>query len=726
MAVEVKTRRVSKSLPASRKAQAALAGAAKPEKTREVGHQIREMREDYQVQFAKLILSANLRAVPVTVSVEGGDRRAEALAEHLQDLWNETASSMYEAIDYGRVAYEKVYGHDLEHGLTVFASLDPLPYELTQLQLDKETGGFDGIKLRVKDKTVDLTPEQSWWLALDATAMEPHGKSRFSGAPYRVFKDRREAAKCRSVFLQKFALGWIKGHVRRSYEDPETGETVDAMQEILNAIDDMRSGGALLFGNERTKKADGSDGDYVEDVEAFPVNDKSDPIDTAIDSMDAHQLRAMGIPEKTVIEGEAVGSYAMVTQQMRVLFAVVDDILGQMVQSFQRYVVDKAVALNWSENLPRISVSYPPLTERPDSLIVEIVRAMLTSSQLSPLVTENAVDVRQMLEDSGIPVTAELDALLADPTRRARLAPVPLPDVTAPGQAGVARQEFHLANEPQSFLSDVPTRRQLVDDALDALADLYAQLIDAAANKRVASILSIQKRIRVLQGKVAAAGHVLGMLSPWRPRIQASPSGAPRQRPITMALGDVFDFPWLNDALEFLRGKGLMTQEQFDDLDRDEQAAAFSAPGVDDAQVLAELRNAVAESLKEGEGLRDFRRRIEDTVALSRSQTETLFRTQTKQAYIGGMERTLSDPVVEEEFPYVQYAATADTRVRDSHWDLDGMVVRRGTPEHALMLRALADYNCRCTLIPMTEADARRAGVKTMNDLSREARELYG
>ena len=54
----------------------------------------------------------------------------------------------------------------------------------------------------------------------------------------------------------------------------------------------------------------------------------------AIAEEDAEQFRAFGIPEKTVTEGDAVGSHAMVKQQTLVLYAVVDGLLSQFASSF--------------------------------------------------------------------------------------------------------------------------------------------------------------------------------------------------------------------------------------------------------------------------------------------------------------------------------------------------------------------------------------------------------
>lgn len=711
----------------------AIAALVKQEKAREVGKLAKSMSEDYQVKFGLTVLQANLQAIPVTVSADSGDSRAQALAEQLSKLWNASLSSMFPAIEYGRVAFEKVFAYDETSHLTTIRKLDPLPFDHTEMVLDKETGDFQGIKINAGDKSATLDTWSSWWLALDATSIEPHGKSRLSGAAFRTYQERLATRRLRRTFLRRFAIGWAKAHVESTYTDPNTGETVDGHERIQSAYEAMEAAGLMTFDNARTVKPDGTEGDYKDDIEQLPVPAGSDPIDNTLDGLDVEQLRSIGIPEKTVTEGESVGSFAMVSQQMRTLLAVVDSILSQLVESFQKYVVDAAVSLNWLDNAPGIVVSYPPITEGPTSLATEIVKAILTGTA-SPIVFSGAIDIPQLFEQTGVPTTPILAEIMSDPTRREKLLPAPAPAPLPPSQFGLSLGEGRyleedappLPDSPRAFLSELPTRRSLVEDGLDTLDDLFRELVDAAARRDIPAVEEAQKKIRELRSSMAVAGHLLGMLSPWRPSVASNPAGASRSRSINLALDlSRFDFPWFADALDFLRTKRLLSDEDFSLLDQDERAKALSAPGADDRSTLEGIQRALGESLKAGEPLDKFRSRLDEVVALPKAQAETLFRTQTKQAYIAGQSRSLSDPVIAEEFPYVEFAATADTRVRDSHWELNRKIARLGSPEHRLFLRAVADYNCRCTLIPLTEKEALRKGVSSLRDIPSTARSQY-
>jgi hypothetical protein len=378
-----------------------LAELRTPE-AKDVAELSERMRRDYQVQLAELVLVANLKAAHVTISVIGGDERAALLASHLQRLWDSSLTGMTAAIGDGRVAYEKIWDYDPDANLSHIRKLEPLPFRLTSMRLT-EQGEFNGIDLTARPEPLSIPPEKSWWLALDPTAGEPHGRSRYVGAPHEVWKERREAIRLRKLFLKRFAVRAGVAHIPPTVED-ERGQLIDNFEATGKAIDELLAGGMLLFPNTRDPQ-----GNYEYDYTDPPSTLDPSPIDTVIDGLDAEQLRAFGVPEKTVIEGQAVGSFAMVSQQMLILYAVVEGLLSQFVDSFQKYIIDKVVEANYCRlTAPRITASYIPLTQQPNSLLADLVRSILTAPQLSPLVASGAIDLPQMLEDAGIPVTADL------------------------------------------------------------------------------------------------------------------------------------------------------------------------------------------------------------------------------------------------------------------------------------------------------------------------------
>src|SRR5690606_24503307 len=131
--------------------------------------------------------------------------------------------------------------------------------------------------------------------------------------------------------------------------------------------------------------------------------------------------------------------------------------------------------------------------------------------------------------------------------------------------------------------------------------------------------------VRDLQAETATAARVLGMLSPWMPSITDVPPGAgARPRPISLAnaAGDI-RFPFVDDAVDFLLSKNVVTTDQFRVLRDADKAAVFSAPGIDDKKLLNELKLEIATSLESGESLPEFRNRVSASLLPKRHETET-------------------------------------------------------------------------------------------------------
>ena len=279
------------------------------------------------------------------------------------------------------------------------------------------------------------------------------------------------------------------------------------------------------------------------------------------------------------------------------------------------------------------------------------------------------------------------------------------------------------ARNPLGSAPRVPAWEAIANDGQRRLNGLWAEATkliqdrDGFNEKELKDIFDEMELIRV---QLRIAGHILGLLSPWKqPAI-------PRRLAMANTIFG-FKFNWFDAAWKFLTTKKVVKASDFTALERDEKQRVFTAPGVDDKQVLREIRNGIAKSLETGESLANYRKGAGHALDLSRAQTETLFRTETKRAYVAGQETAIKNPVVREEFPAVLYSATPDTRVSDSHWALDGFVCLTKDRAYTVLRRALGRWNCRCSLIPITLEDAERyGGLKTYSDLPSEVLAEYG
>lgn len=708
---------------------------------------IEEMRADHQFAFVERVTEANLSSSQVTVSAEGGDERLDSLAERLQDLWNNSVRSMCEAFALGRVAYESVWQYDESLNLHYIESLEQLPFSQTEMLLD-EAGEFSGIELTGKDsrgnqETITIEAVDSWWLAVDATIIEPHGRSRFLGAPEREFLRRKTLSELHDKLISKFCLrgGVIRGpqQVRDS-----NGQMVDAAEQFSSQMDILESGGWIYLPDTRD-----SNGNFEYQIDSPPELEDPAPIDSHWDKSDVRVLRAFGISELSVQQTGEVGSFAMSVMHRLILSSLIQGLLEQFTGSFRRGPVQHCIDVNFGPGAAvDITVTFPDMTAVEDSLMVELAKSLATSPQVSPMAL--ALDVRAIFEAAGIPVTPDFEARIQEAVK-AVTAAAAVPQFGSqqvPQGGGLPRPGVTMSNEPaKSSLAGVPSREEIAEAAVGQASSLFGRLYDLAEELRSRSLSGepgfigeidrirdeMQATINAIRDLLAETGYaarLIGMVSPWLPSLQDAPAGSPRQTaapvaPVTMANSGV-RFPWLQQAVDWLLGREVVAADQFNAMQFDEQQQAFSAPGVTDSRLLDDILLEVADSVQNGETLETFRGRIAGQLSLPQAQVETLYRTNTKRAYVEGQERTLSTPVVQEEFPFVMLSATSDTSVRPEHEAVDGVVVRRGTPEYTVLSRLVRDWNCRCVPIPLTESQAASYKISTLADFPLVTRQKYG
>lgn len=247
-------------------------------------------------------------------------------------------------------------------------------------------------------------------------------------------------------------------------------------------------------------------------------------------------------------------------------------------------------------------------------------------------------------------------------------------------------------------------------------------------------VKAIMAKIDHLQVDARVGVNILGRMSPWQKSAQYNKEDA---YAFNMAIAEVgtvggepqpgsaYRFPQLEKALKWLHNRGIATLDEFKRLSAIEQQQVFSAPGINSPQALEDLKKAVGESLKIGESFANFRKRIDRVVNLKKHEEELVYRTETKRAYVDGLDGTIRGGKVATKFPYVEYTATHDTRTRPTHRELDGKVAKIGSTLYDVMIAALKEPRCRCNIIPITEARADQLGINTVGDLDQMFRDKF-
>lgn len=178
--------------------------------------------------------------------------------------------------------------------------------------------------------------------------------------------------------------------------------------------------------------------------------------------------------------------------------------------------------------------------------------------------------------------------------------------------------------------------------------------------------------------------------------------------------------PQVEAAARSLASKVSFNPQEFAGLEKLMQRNGFTVARAASLDAVEKVKQALAEDVRHGGTLRQFRDKVgtalEDS-GLGDFQVESLYRTHVARAYSAGQQDVLDTPLVGDEFPYVEYSATHDGRVRQEHLDmehlgLNGTAVYRADDPVIRRLWPPWGWNCRCIVIPLSIEDAAAKGVR--------------
>lgn len=163
------------------------------------------------------------------------------------------------------------------------------------------------------------------------------------------------------------------------------------------------------------------------------------------------------------------------------------------------------------------------------------------------------------------------------------------------------------------------------------------------------------------------------------------------------------------EAAKFIADKPVMSRAVFDQLLPDLQARAFTIKGIEDANLVQNVRDRIAE-IPQGADWDQVKIEIADKISpwldeeRAPKRAEMLIRTHGFQSYavaneaIGERQRAA--------FPYAQYISMDDDNVRDSHAALDGLILPADSPFWETHTGPW-DWGCRCSKVYLSADDVK-------------------
>lgn len=167
------------------------------------------------------------------------------------------------------------------------------------------------------------------------------------------------------------------------------------------------------------------------------------------------------------------------------------------------------------------------------------------------------------------------------------------------------------------------------------------------------------------------------------------------------------------EAVEWFKRRLAILKDEWNRLERRAQRRAFTVAGVAELDLVATVMDAIGRAVKTGETLETFKRRVGDQLALAWGhqnpwRLETIFRTNVQMAYQAG--RWKQAQANKKARPFGRVSVVMDDRTTeicealDSYTaPLDGAWFKEHWPPF--------HFNCRTTVITLTEAQAKASGL---------------
>lgn len=165
------------------------------------------------------------------------------------------------------------------------------------------------------------------------------------------------------------------------------------------------------------------------------------------------------------------------------------------------------------------------------------------------------------------------------------------------------------------------------------------------------------------------------------------------------------------EAIDYARSrKVVLPEEYYGRFQGRARATAFSVAGVASMRQLRGVLDSLNTAMADGETFADWKKRVaagEVQLGLPEHRLQTIFRTNVQGAYAVGRYEQYQRNAARR--PYLMYDAINDSRTRPRHRALDNFIAPLNDPIWLTHLPPLG-FNCRCTTIALTEAQAKVRG----------------
>lgn len=166
-------------------------------------------------------------------------------------------------------------------------------------------------------------------------------------------------------------------------------------------------------------------------------------------------------------------------------------------------------------------------------------------------------------------------------------------------------------------------------------------------------------------------------------------------------------------AVEWFRTRTAMTRGQVDELAVEMRRQVFFITGLSDISAIERVQNSLTKALAEGKTFEEWQASARADLSgpeFTDARLRTIYRTNLQNAFAAGRYAELTSDVAKKRRPYWRFSAVRDSRTTSTCAASHGTVLHMDHPWWKTHVPPL-HFNCRSTIVPLTEAEAKKEGI---------------
>jgi hypothetical protein len=360
---------------------------------------LKKMRTDAQISLGLSAVKA-----PITGAswwaVSRHEEAARFVEAAMRPVWADCVKACLNAVDFGYQAAEKVFevreveyefgGRRQRRRGVVYRKLRDIDPEEAEIAVD-ERGDFAGVKAA----GAYLPPEKCFVMTLAKEWGNLYGTSRLEAA-YEPWYWASVMYLFANRYFERKGDPAVIGRAPAEERTAADGSRVRTLDEAAKVISSLRSGGTAVFPDERDER-----GNQRWSFEYMLDDKRADMFISYIEHLQVMKLRAILVPERTVTQDQASGSYAMASEHTETFLRNEETLLSEIVEHVNKYLVRPLVEFNFGPGVD-VRIETAGVRRKNEALLRDILFKVIDTEAGGKSRTAEIVDGVRLLEQLNV------------------------------------------------------------------------------------------------------------------------------------------------------------------------------------------------------------------------------------------------------------------------------------------------------------------------------------